>query len=643
MKQESRHSSGRKLRGLFCVGLSAVLAAGIALSGTAANTKPVSYDVKVCGAFTHTAALSEGSLYVWGTNEQGQFPNASSERIAYAPEPCLIQEGVADVAVSNDRTLTVSDSGELRSYGLEPATEKAAPEEGTVIASDAKQVEASNTFAAYIDGSGALYTWGQNYAGQLGNGSDKDSTTPVQVFDGGVKKVSLGNAFALALMEDGSVYSWGQNNYMQLGYEGDGSAQSSPKKIADSVADIDAGFFHACLLKKDGTVWTCGDNTYSQAGVGDIISCTPLTQILTGIRSISAGSSHNFAIATDGTVYNWGYGQSGQLGAGSDLRQDTPALTELDFVQIFACDDNSFGVSADGNIFSFGDNTNYLLAKSDAENASSPVRVLDKDMAWIYDADNPSGEENNTPDETDDPATPGNPGAPAEPGVSTEPEIVVTPFINGYNDGTFQPGKPVTRAEFLKMLVLALDKEFDGSKVEDSAPSFSDVPANAWYASYVAYAEQKKLVGGYPDGTFKPENPISRAEASKMAIAFLGLDTAAAPDADYSDVAPDFWAAAEINALTQANILGGDGNGSFRPQNNITRAEAAKLVACAAEVDLVNSADSNLVLDSEVVAGDFPKSPFTDVETNQWYYPYVLRAYGVLDFANYMQPLTTAE
>ena len=92
--------------------------------------------------------------------------------------------------------------------------------------------------------------------------------------------------------------------------------------------------------------------------------------------------------------------------------------------------------------------------------------------------------------------------------------------LSGYPDGTFQPDRTVNRAEFLK-IVLAAD-DTDVASMSDPI-GFRDVDESAWYAPYIRYAKQQGIVQGYPDGSFKPEQPVNFAEALKMAYVALGI------------------------------------------------------------------------------------------------------------------------
>lgn len=622
MKRNSQYSSGKKLRGLFCTGLAAAMLAAIALNGAAANATPVQYDTEVRSSFTHTAALSGGELYCWGSNDEGQFPGYNMD---YSSEPVQLLSGVQDVAVSENRTLVVDSDGALRAFGLDPCTGRSYEKDGTLIAGDAAQVEAGPDFAAYISKGGALYAWGSNAQNQLGNGRDRLAEKPVKLFDSGVQKVSLGTGFAFALMEDGSVYSWGANEFCQTGNwdsEVPSTLISKPVQVAEDAQDISVGSRHACILKNDGSLWICGDNTYSQVGVENSDSYFPLTKVLDGIRSVSAGYLHNLAISNDGTVYSWGYGLSGQLGTGNEQRQWTPTATAFDYVQIFACHNNTFAITPNGYVRSFGDNTNYRLGKDNGSDSLVPMTILDKDMNWVYPEFAKDKTEDTDPNQPPQPL-PGHDDTAGPVETDDDPQPKSNGFIDGYEDGTFKPDNPVTRAEFVKMLVSALCDDFDPNE-NYGTTSFADIPLNMWYENYVAYAQQNQLIDGYKDGTFRPNNPISRAEAAKITASILGLNLETAPDANYSDVPADNWAALSINALTQNGALSGDGHGRFRPNDNITRAEAAKVI-----VSVLNFRPTES--ERQEIAENQPNSPFGDVSNKAWYYAYLLRAVGYVE------------
>lgn len=114
--------------------------------------------------------------------------------------------------------------------------------------------------------------------------------------------------------------------------------------------------------------------------------------------------------------------------------------------------------------------------------------------------------------------------------------------IAGFPDGTFKPGDNVTRAQMATMITAALGIPVKGS----GATGFSDVPASHWASGYIAYAVSVGFVAGYPDKTFKPENPVSYNEALTMIVAALGYT---------AEALPGQWPGAFVNKARGLGIL----------------------------------------------------------------------------------------
>jgi hypothetical protein len=95
-------------------------------------------------------------------------------------------------------------------------------------------------------------------------------------------------------------------------------------------------------------------------------------------------------------------------------------------------------------------------------------------------------------------------------------------IINGYPDGTFKPDNLVTRAEFAKMIVCMLGLDAAAKSLEGEAVPFADVDADHWAAGFINVAQMMGIVNGYEDGTFRPEGNITYAEALKMVLAAMG-------------------------------------------------------------------------------------------------------------------------
>jgi len=142
-------------------------------------------------------------------------------------------------------------------------------------------------------------------------------------------------------------------------------------------------------------------------------------------------------------------------------------------------------------------------------------------------------------------------------------------IINGRTSGLFDSNASITRGEFAKIICLAA-----GLPVTGGSASFSDTSGH-WAAGYIEAAKTAGLIGGYPDGTFRPNNLITRAEIAKLVV--LGAGFATASGAGFSDIATN-WAKDYIMTASNNGIVNGYSDGTFRPNNSATRAEASVMV-----------------------------------------------------------------
>ncbi|MDP2212126.1 MAG: S-layer homology domain-containing protein [Candidatus Aquicultor sp.] len=148
--------------------------------------------------------------------------------------------------------------------------------------------------------------------------------------------------------------------------------------------------------------------------------------------------------------------------------------------------------------------------------------------------------------------------------------LVAKGILAGYTDGTFKPSNTITRAEIAKMVAVAKGL---GTA---TGSSFSDTSGH-WAAGYIEAIKAAGYINGYPDGTFRPNNNITRAEIAKIVVLAAGftIDTSGA---GFSDIA-GHWASDYILTAANKGVVGGYTDGTFRPSNNATRAEASKMVS----------------------------------------------------------------
>lgn len=149
------------------------------------------------------------------------------------------------------------------------------------------------------------------------------------------------------------------------------------------------------------------------------------------------------------------------------------------------------------------------------------------------------------------------------------------PYASGYEDGTFRPENNITRAELAAMIA----RLSYGGEIPDGMynSSFPDVDEDAWYNKYIAYLEDKDVLSGYEDGTFRPNNTIARGEISAV-IARAQRYEIMPYSGMFVDVIDYDWAKDYIETLATKNIVSGYEDGTFGPYLPLTRAEAVAII-----------------------------------------------------------------
>lgn len=186
-------------------------------------------------------------------------------------------------------------------------------------------------------------------------------------------------------------------------------------------------------------------------------------------------------------------------------------------------------------------------------------------------------------------------------------------YIVGYDDGTFRPDNDMTRSEAAAIFARLIAEE-KGESISGRA-KFNDVSSKEWYADSIGYLSKYDIIKGYADGTFKPNESVTRAEFVTMAVRYYGLFNEVKNTSytvKYTDLNKSYWAYNDIALAKNIGWLNGYADGSFRGDNNITRAEV---------VTVVNRATGRMA-DKEYVKDNLTKlNRFTDVtNSNLWYF-----------------------
>ena len=186
-------------------------------------------------------------------------------------------------------------------------------------------------------------------------------------------------------------------------------------------------------------------------------------------------------------------------------------------------------------------------------------------------------------------------------------------YLIGYADGTVRPNGKITRAEVATIFFRLLDDD-TRAKYWSSENNFSDVSADKWYNNAVSTLSRMGVIGGYADGTFRPDAPISRAEFAKIAVSFTQNNGSAVYNY-FTDVKPTDWFAPYVTAAKDAGLIEGYSDGSFKPESKITRAEA-----CA----IVNRTLGRKPSKAHMKISD--RIDWPDVQTTDWFYEAIMEA-----------------
>ena len=186
-------------------------------------------------------------------------------------------------------------------------------------------------------------------------------------------------------------------------------------------------------------------------------------------------------------------------------------------------------------------------------------------------------------------------------------------YLIGYADGTVKPEGKITRAEVATIFFRLLTDDAR-AKFWMSTNNYTDVPAGKWYNNAISTLSNMGVIGGYADGTFKPDAPISRAEFAKIAVSFSNV-----ADLSYrgyfADVKESDWFSGFVAAAKDAGLIEGYNDGTFKPEKAITRAEVCTIV----NRTLGRKPSASHMKISDRI--DWP-----DVQVTDWYYEAIMEA-----------------
>ena len=349
----------------------------------------------------HTLALrQDGAVWAWGSNEYGQLGIGNADISDHSvPVGVPGLSGVIDVSAGPIHTVALTQDGAVWAWGSNQGgqlgdgtnTDRSTPTRLNGV-TDIAAVGAGLRHTLALRRNGTVWAWGWNSSGQLGDATNTNRNTPVQVAGlTGVTAVAAGIDFSLALRQDGSVWAWGDNTYGQLG-DGTASNRSMPVQVTglSGVTAIAAGYGHALAVKQDGSVWAWGYNSFGQLGDGSESNRgTPVRVVgLNSVIAVSAGSGHSLAVKQDTTVWAWGSNFEGELGDGTYFSRTTPVQVQgLSGVTAIAASsiNHSVAVKQDGTVWTWGWNLYGQLGDGTYVSSTTPIVVVNETVSGFLD------------------------------------------------------------------------------------------------------------------------------------------------------------------------------------------------------------------------------------------------------------------
>ena len=369
------------------------------------------------------ALASNGTAWSWGQNDAGQLGIGSMSGENH-PTPTKVNATVRfqSLSVGDSHVLALASDGSVWAWGangLGQLGDEGTADQPTPVAvhglsnRTVRQVAAGGNTSYALTSDGAVYAWGANTAGMLGDasltaGDSRSIPTKVSALDGVfAERIFAGEGTVAVISGDGSVWMWGENSNLQCGVSTGQDLFTPTQKVAGTgelqyrARTVALGLYHTAILATDGMILNFGLNTSGQFGntaVSAVPSyllkgskCTDVTA-MQGVVDIAAGREHMLALTADGTLYAWGSNSAGQLATEEETNRHTPqaisltALTNGTAVAIAAGYDNSALIDSEGHVFMWGSNSAGQLGNgTEGNDQYTPCPVLGNDgEGYLY-------------------------------------------------------------------------------------------------------------------------------------------------------------------------------------------------------------------------------------------------------------------
>lgn len=336
------------------------------------------FGASIAGGDTFSLALKDdGTVWGWGHNYYGELTGTDVE--FHTPVQASGLTGVISISAGSFHSLALKSNGTVWSFGkndygqLGDGTDEQRNTPVQVVGLSG--IIAINTHPAgyhslALKNDGAIWAWGGNWLGALGDGTTIHRNIPVQVVGlSAAIAVSAGGNHSLALKRDGTVWAWGGNTNNLTAVQVSG--------LTD-VISISAGDGHSLALKRDGTVWAWGNNYYGQLGDGNSqpYSLIPVQSLVSGVIAIGSGRDYSLALASYGTVWFYGFMEI-DIGTGDSISSIIPVPVDgVSSVKAIAGGYyHTLVVKNDGTVWAWGYNYFGELGDGTTHKRRYPVQV----------------------------------------------------------------------------------------------------------------------------------------------------------------------------------------------------------------------------------------------------------------------------
>ncbi|OGO50952.1 MAG: hypothetical protein A2148_02340 [Chloroflexi bacterium RBG_16_68_14] len=353
--------------------------------------------VAVSAGGSHTCALTRaGGVKCWGFNFYGQLGDGTTTLRASPADVSGLASGVAAIAAGGDHTCALTAAGGVKCWGENFSGQvgdgttagRTTPVDVSGLASGVAAIAAGGAHTCALTTAGGVKCWGANFLGQLGDGTNMNQATPVDVsgLENDVVAIDARHEHTCALITTGGVKCWGANNRGQLGTgTSDSDRHPTPLDVAgltSGVADIAAGGSHTCALITTGGVQCWGFNLYGQLGDGTSTDRTTPVEVSglgSGVAAITAGFQHTCAMTTAGGAKCWGLNLHGQVGDGTSTDRTAPVEVSglgSGVAAITAGFQHTCAATMAGGAKCWGENLFGRLGDGSTADSSTPVDVV---------------------------------------------------------------------------------------------------------------------------------------------------------------------------------------------------------------------------------------------------------------------------